>query len=821
MASKYYTKGTDFTPGSRIRSETVNDELSAIETGFESVESEITNQALKFPLYFSGNTRIPDKTLDNSLVYINSSGDLDALSKTDFDTDVADVKTLAAEHRAAEETVSEAADLAQSAIDARNKAQQWAEAPVGEYVEVGCYSAMHWAEEAKSHHDAVVGTGITDAPADNKRYSRYNGTWTEVDTFPEAPTDGTQYVRQDGGWQPVVTAEGLTVPIGGTLPESAAEGEMFVDEATMVMYTWLIDADGDGYWVEISGGGSAGNGTVDEAPSTGSIYGRGNGAWRVIDEMAEAPTDSLPYVRVDGGWVSFEAPLDNKVYARQLGAWVEVDISGSGIGDEAPEDDLYYARRNAAWESLPTPLDDAPSDSNDYVRRNGAWQSITGGSSVSEAPADGTQYARVDNAWQAVSTVPATSGPANILIADSLPTSPVEGERVLIPRQMTEYVYVATPGGTPCWVGQRIVSSELVNSQDAYEFEAVDFGPDYSTSTSSGPYYTHIANNGGSKWMIGGENATYINAVKSEVLRSTDDGNTWYPIDFYAATGLYTVEDVSIMLGDGEDALIGFFKGTGDPRIYRTTDFGATWTSIDPYNDIPIGAPNDAPTAGVVTDAGTWIIARGDGHSARSTDKGVTWTALPLALNSGGGYVKINSFACLGAVVVAGLDDGFAAISTDDGVTWAALTRGLNSGYPTGDIESLTAHGTVFIAGFAQGYLARSMDNGATWNALAKQGSATYTYHYLSTGRLYSSIGRYSDDDGTNFYNSLISMGFYSVADNGTQVMAAGKYKRRCGWQAPLTATDGWFPVNPGVGDRHSVGQTTYTFDGLAWIAEG
>lgn len=67
------------------------------------------------------------------------------------------------------------------------------------------------------------------------------------------------------------------------------------------------------------------------------------------------------------------------------------------ISGDAPSDSTPYSRQNGAWVSSTTGISDAPSDGSTYGRKNGTWESITSG--ISDAPADGQEYVRKNNNW--------------------------------------------------------------------------------------------------------------------------------------------------------------------------------------------------------------------------------------------------------------------------------------------------------------------------------------------------------------------------------------------------------------------------------------
>ena len=88
MANTYYEHDNPFIAGTLVASAGVNAQLDLIETGFEAVQTTFTTR-IQFPDTFSGNHKIPSQSVNNKLLYINSSGDADLYSLSDIDTAVA------------------------------------------------------------------------------------------------------------------------------------------------------------------------------------------------------------------------------------------------------------------------------------------------------------------------------------------------------------------------------------------------------------------------------------------------------------------------------------------------------------------------------------------------------------------------------------------------------------------------------------------------------------------------------------------------------------------------------------------------------------
>jgi photosystem II stability/assembly factor-like uncharacterized protein len=141
------------------------------------------------------------------------------------------------------------------------------------------------------------------------------------------------------------------------------------------------------------------------------------------------------------------------------------------------------------------------------------------------------------------------------------------------------------------------------------------------------------------------------------------------------------------------------------PEIYRSSDGGRTWTSIDSS-----GVSLEVSSEGVLL-AASGIFCR---HSCsqsvveRSADAGNTWTDIQNVVP---GELMYDWAAGANGILFANTDQGLFS-SADSGATWQNVEW---PGSASGRSESLAARtdGTVVIAGDSTVYF--SSDNGATW----------------------------------------------------------------------------------------------------------
>ena len=153
--------------------------------------------------------------------------------------------------------------------------------------------------------------------------------------------------------------------------------------------------------------------------------------------------------------------------------------------------------------------------------------------------------------------------------------------------------------------------------------------------------------------------------VERRVQKSTDGGETWFPVDSgLNETGSYR----AIAIAPSDPQVL--YTGGGWKGVYRSVDGAASWTNINP--DITVVAIAVDPV-----DPNTVYVASTAVH--KTTDGGASWTASPDIDPQALAIDPENR-----EVLYAGTDDGVLR-STDGGVTWADFSDGL----PAGGVRSL------------------------------------------------------------------------------------------------------------------------------------
>ena len=228
------------------------------------------------------------------------------------------------------------------------------------------------------------------------------------------------------------------------------------------------------------------------------------------------------------------------------------------------------------------------------------------------------------------------------------------------------------------------------------------------------------------------------------IYASRDDGVTWAalanqpPATQGFARGLG--RGIAIAPGGQTIVLSDHYGG-----IYRTTDGGQTWTTPLPYpQSRPYGLAQDPQTPGTLLAAGYSLDASGAQHASifRSADFGATWTTVtPAALNVGAYPTTLaiaiqpgtNTVFATYEATSATTGNALAGVarSTDGGLTWAPVNTGLLPQFLAGSaaggiVFDPATPSTIYLTtnGNAStpdgGGLYRSVDSGNHWVPIGK-----------------------------------------------------------------------------------------------------
>ncbi|MFN0123822.1 MAG: Ig-like domain-containing protein [Blastocatellia bacterium] len=229
------------------------------------------------------------------------------------------------------------------------------------------------------------------------------------------------------------------------------------------------------------------------------------------------------------------------------------------------------------------------------------------------------------------------------------------------------------------------------------------------------------------------------------VARFSEQTNSWTSL----SNGLSNYDIVSLTVS-GTTLFAGTFvinlDGTRGPGVLRSTDNGATWTPVN--NGIPKVDNGYEAVYGLATIGGT--LYAGSVGIFRSTDNGNTW----VPVNNGLTFTRIRSLVANGATLFAGTSGGGVFRSDNGGANWTSFNAGLksqiilalgvqgntvfagayggvfratpnsqswlerNSGLPTKFINTIAVSNTTLYAGTLGNGVQRSTDRGLTWQAV-------------------------------------------------------------------------------------------------------
>ena len=178
------------------------------------------------------------------------------------------------------------------------------------------------------------------------------------------------------------------------------------------------------------------------------------------------------------------------------------------------------------------------------------------------------------------------------------------------------------------------------------------------------------------------------------VFRSTDNGMSWTPIN----NGITNLSIFALATGPNGSGGTNYYAGAYHGDVFLSSDGGDSWTLANA--GIPYGYNLNALTT---TAAGTVLAGTMNGIY-RSTNFGATWTQVFDLF----GF----AFAQHGTTLYAGTSNGVYR-STNDGATWVPINTGMNFTWVRAVAAIPNASGVALFAG--AGGVMRSTDNGTTW----------------------------------------------------------------------------------------------------------
>ena len=182
------------------------------------------------------------------------------------------------------------------------------------------------------------------------------------------------------------------------------------------------------------------------------------------------------------------------------------------------------------------------------------------------------------------------------------------------------------------------------------------------------------------------------------ILKTTDGGQNWAMMPYNFKFSIYTLAMPSSTV---------WYAGTGNNKIFKTTDAGDTWTEqTEPIS----GTTHDFYEIGFADVDNGYAVGQ-SGNIIKTTDGGTNWTTVTSPFGTSTIY-DMHVFDSQ-TVIAVGLSSK-AYKTTDGGTNWSPLTTGIPGSFFT--MEFLNSSFGV-VAGYSSPlpYISISKDGGDTW----------------------------------------------------------------------------------------------------------
>lgn len=250
------------------------------------------------------------------------------------------------------------------------------------------------------------------------------------------------------------------------------------------------------------------------------------------------------------------------------------------------------------------------------------------------------------------------------------------------PKEGTARTLLAVPnasGGTNLFAGQLYIWRTSDNGATWTRFQQG------LTDPSPGALLALPNGTGGNDVLVG---------TSAGVFRSINDGVSWNPIN----SGIANQSISALALGSNGSGGTNLYAGAGlvTGKVFRSVDNGASWTETS--TGLPVGQTG---VSALITSASGTVLAGTGMGIYRSTNFGASWTQV---FNLYG-----LSFAKHGSTLYAGTSNGVYK-STNDGASWTPINNGMTFNWVYAMAAIPNGTGLVLFAN-----MMRSTDNGATW----------------------------------------------------------------------------------------------------------
>ncbi len=206
----------------------------------------------------------------------------------------------------------------------------------------------------------------------------------------------------------------------------------------------------------------------------------------------------------------------------------------------------------------------------------------------------------------------------------------------------------------------------------------------------------------GGVWSLAVVDSNVFAGTGFGLFHSSNKGRIWMPVDLGASGVIGWALAIKPAIQPAGTREI--FLGSLENGIFRSTDVGASWTSID----------SGLGTQGLrsLLVSGPFVYAGGGVTDVfRSSNNGTSWTTFTSGLPQNGLSHGIWALAAGGQYLYAGYDNNQVYRSSDDGEHWSWASSGLTSI----NIRGLAAFGSNVVAATLEHGVFLSTDNGTNW----------------------------------------------------------------------------------------------------------